>query len=77
MSIAAALGWWLLLGLIALSALASLGAWARHLAEREAHQRYREVEGHPLPPSEGRSRPISSPISGVGALKRPGGTFRT
>jgi hypothetical protein len=55
------LGYWLLLCAIAASVLASLFAWGKHRAEREAQERWREIEGqaHPLPwmPSASQTTP--------------------
>lgn len=47
MSLATAIGWWLLLGIIAASVLASLISWSKHLSERDARRRFREIEGIP------------------------------
>ena len=71
MSLATAIGWWFLLAAIALSALASLGAWAKHRRDAQDAQELRKAARAYGTMPESEKRATASRISGVGAIKRP------
>ena len=66
MSVAAALGWWVLLSIVAFSALASLGAWARHRRDAQGAQELRKAARAYGTMPESENHALASPISKAG-----------